>query len=206
MDLLEGLSSVEKERFRKTSNYLLNHTYLLKEIYEPKDKVGKINADYRFIERYFDKFKEILNVLGYDLNKDDESGVISVNNRYDYNYLKLDKYTTLMLLTLRLIYMEEKEKNNSRNVVFINNSDIIVRMFNEKLIQKKPTIKENSSAIRKLIKNNILSRFDGNIDSNEATYVIYPSVEVLVSNEKIDALYSILTNNITEGDEENEEA
>ena len=206
MDLLEGLSSVEKERFRKTSNYLLNHTYLLKEIYEPKDKVSKINADYRFIERYFDKFKEILNVLGYDLNKDDESGVISVNNRYDYNYLKLDKYTTLMLLTLRLIYMEEKEKNNSRNVVFINNSDIIVRMFNEKLIQKKPTIKENSSAIRKLIKNNILSRFDGNIDSNEATYVIYPSVEVLVSNEKIDALYSILTNNITEGDEENEEA
>ena len=196
MNFLENLSNAEKERFTKTVNYLLNHTYILKEIYEVRDKVGKINADYRFVERYFDRYVKLLNILGYDVEKDDDNGIISVNNRYDYNYLKLDKYTTLMLLTLRLIYMDEKEKNNAKNVVFITASDLALQMLDNKLLTKKPTIKENAAAIRTLIKNNILSKFDGNIEDNSATLVIYPTIAKLVSNEKLNAIYSTLTNTV----------
>lgn len=196
MDFLEGLSNAEKEKFTKTVNYLLNHTYILKEIYENHDKVGKINADYRFVERFYDRYQKLLNILGYDVEKNDDDGIISVNNRYDYNYLKLDKYTTLMLLTLRLIYIEEKEKNNSKNVVFVSTSDIIVRMLENKSLAKKPTIKDNVNALRTLIRHNIIAKYDGNIEDGNATFVIYPTIASLVSNEKLNAIYAILNEKV----------
>lgn len=196
MDFLEGLSNAEKEKFTKTVNYLLNHTYILKEIYENHDKVGKINADYRFVERFYDRYQKLLNILGYDVEKNDDDGIISVNNRYDYNYLKLDKYTTLMLLTLRLIYIEEKEKNNSKNVVFVSTSDIIVRMLENKSLAKKPTIKDNVSVLRTLIRHNIIAKYDGNIEDGNATFVIYPTIASLVSNEKLNAIYAILNEKV----------
>ena len=181
MEFLDGLTNAEKERFTKTVNYLLNHTYVLKEVYENHDKVGKINADYRFIERFYDKYVKLLEILGYTVEKDDEEGIITINNRFDYNYLKLDKFTTLVLLTLRLIYIEEREKNNAKNAVFVSTSDLIVRMINENLVTKKPTIKENSAAIRTLMRHNILAKYDGSIEDNTATLVIYPTIAKLVA-------------------------
>jgi hypothetical protein len=49
-----NLNNSEKERFRKVVNYLLNKSFMLREIYEQRDRVGKINADYRFVERNFE--------------------------------------------------------------------------------------------------------------------------------------------------------
>ena len=87
-------------------NNLLNKTYLTREIYEGKQVIGKINADYRFIERYITLFEGYLNVINYTLTIDEELGVVYLSNEYGYNKMHLDKLTTLVLFTLRTIYDE----------------------------------------------------------------------------------------------------
>ena len=65
LDEYNELNNGERERFARLVNYLLNKTYLTREIYEGKQVIGKINADYRFLERYITLFEGYLNVINY---------------------------------------------------------------------------------------------------------------------------------------------
>lgn len=188
----ELLTNAEQERFRKVTNYLLNKTYVLREVYEQRDRVGKINADYRFLERNIELVRQYLNYAGYVVNKDDTNGIISISNQYDYNVIKLDKFTTLMLLTLRGMYDEERENDASRNVVFVRVSDVVIKMLEDKLIIKKPTIKETVESLRLLVRHNIIARLEGQIEDPTCVITIYPTIFKVVSNEKINAIYSLM--------------
>jgi len=183
------LANAEKERFAKIVNYILNKTYILREIYEPRDRVGKINGDYRFFERYLSIFTEYLEIAGYEIDKDDADGIISLNNRFEYNVSRLDKFTTLMLLVLRETYDDGREKNTTKNVVYISISDLVLKMIDRKLIVKKPAIKDVVDALRTLIKHNIITKYEGDIDNSGCIILIYPTITKLVSNEKITAIY-----------------
>lgn len=183
------LANAEKERFAKIVNYILNKTYILREIYEPRDRVGKINGDYRFFERYLSIFTEYLEIAGYEVNKDDADGIIYLSNRFEYNIARLDKFTTLMLLTLREIYDDSREKNTTKNVAYISISDLVLKMLDKRLITKKPAVKDVVDALRTLIKHNIITKYEGDIDSSGCIVLIYPTITKLVSNEKITAIY-----------------
>ena len=70
LDTYNNLTNAERERFSKLLNYLLNKTFVCREIYETKDKIGKINADYRFIEKFYDLFEEVFSIyFDTDINK-----------------------------------------------------------------------------------------------------------------------------------------
>ena len=183
----------EKERFRKVVNYILNKTYILREVYEQRDKIGKINADYRYFERNYELISSYLELAGYKVEKDDALGIISIVSVYEYNHTRLEKFTTLMLLALRGIYDEQKEANSSKVAVFYKVSDVIVRMFEDKLLLKKPTIKETADALRLLVRHNIIARLDGNLDEpSSCTITIYPTITKLVSNEKLTSIYNTM--------------
>lgn len=187
-----NLTNAEKERFAKLVNYLLNKTFVTREIFETKDKIGKINADYRFIEKYYDLFEGYLKVINYVLKTDEVIGVIYLENDYGYNKLRLDKLTTLILFTLRTIYDEEKEKNATSSVVYISTASLIYKLLELKIIAKKPTMKDMLESIRLLINQNILTKIDGNIEDSACQLAILPTILLVVSNEKIDAIYSMV--------------
>jgi len=195
------LTNNEKERFTKIVNYILNKTFLLRETYEEKDRIGKISADYRFFERNFEIFQDYLDIAGYSVLKDDAEGIISITNIYFTNLLRVDKFTTLFLLTLRQMYDEEKEKAPSSNAIFVRGSDIIIRMIDNKLLTKKPTIKDMTDVLRLLIRHNVIAKFDGNIEDSNVILTIYPTILKVVSNEKITAIYD----NMFKKDDDNDE-
>ncbi len=195
------LTNNEKERFTKIVNYILNKTFLLRETYEEKDRIGKISADYRFFERNFELFQDYLDIAGYSISKDDAEGIISITNIYLTNLLRVDKFTTLFLLTLRQMYDEEKEKAPSSNAIFVRGSDIIIRMIDNKLLTKKPTIKDMTDVLRLLIRHNVIAKFDGNIEDSNVILTIYPTILKVVSNEKITAIYD----NMFKKDDDNDE-
>lgn len=197
-----NLNNAEKERFRKVVNYLLNKTYLLREIYEQRDRVGKINADYRYMERNYELISSYLELTGYRVEKDDANGIISITSIYEYNQSRIDKFTTLMLLTLRGIYDDEKEKNSSKVAVFYKVSDVVLKMLDDKLLLKRPTIKETSDALRILARHNIISRLDGSFDDpSSCSITIYPTITKLVSNEKLTAIYNALFKEVENEDD-----
>ncbi len=187
-----NLTNAEKERFAKLVNYLLNKTFVTREIFETKDKIGKINADYRFIEKYYDLFEGYLKVINYVLKTDEIIGVIYLENDYGYNKLRLDKLTTLILFTLRVIYDEEKEKNATSSVVYISTASLIYKLLELKIVTKKPTMKDMLESIRLLINQNVLTKIEGNIEDSACQLAILPTILLVVSNEKIDAIYSMV--------------
>lgn len=188
-----NLNNSEKERFRKVVNYLLNKSFMLREIYEQRDRVGKINADYRFVERNFELIESYLELAGYKVEKDDANGIISIVSVYEFNQTKLDKFTTLMMLSLRGIYDDAREQNSSKTSIFVRVSDIILKMLDDKLLLKKPTVKETSDALRILSRHNVIARFEGNLDDpNNCTITIYPTILKVVSNEKLTSIYNTL--------------
>ena len=178
LDNYNNLTNAEKERFAKLTNYLLNKTFVTREIYETKDKLGKINADYRFIEKYYDLFEGYLKVMNYLLKTDEVIGVIYVENDYGYNKLRLDKLTTLVLFTLRTIYDEEKEKNATSSVVYITTASLIYKLLELKIVARKPTMKDIVESIRLLVTQNILTKIEGNIEDS----AFLPTILLVVSN------------------------
>lgn len=188
-----NFNNSEKERFRKVVNYLLNKSFMLREIYEQRDRVGKINADYRFVERNFELIESYLELAGYKVEKDDANGIISIVSVYEFNQTRLDKFTTLMMLSLRGIYDDAREQNSSKTSIFVRVSDIIVKMLDDKLLLKKPTVKETSDALRILSRHNVIARFEGTLDDpNNCTITIYPTILKVVSNEKLTSIYNTL--------------
>lgn len=192
LDTYNNLTNAEKERFSKLVNYLLNKTYVCREIYESKDKLGKINADYRFIEKFYDLFEGYLKVINYTLKTDEVIGVIYLENEYGYNKLRLDKLTTLVLFTLRTIYDEEKERNASSSVVYITTASLIYKLLELKVVSKKPTMKDITESLRILVTQNIINKIEGSLDDSACQLAILPTILLVVSNEKIDAIYSMV--------------
>ena len=192
LDTYNNLTNGEKERFAKLVNYLLNKTFVCREIHETRDKLGKINADYRFIEKFYDLFDGYLKVINYKLVTDEVLGVIYLENEYGYNKLRLDKLTTLVLFTLRTIYDEEKEKNATSSVVYITTASLIYKLLELKIVAKKPTMKDIVESIRLLVNQNILTKIEGNMEDSACQLAILPTILLVVSNEKIDAIYSMV--------------
>lgn len=186
------LNNGEKERFARLVNYLLNKTYLTRETYEGKQVIGKINADYRFVERYITLFEGYLAVINYKLTIDEDLGVVYLSNEYGYNKMRLDKLTTLILFTLRTIYDEEREKNASKGIVYISTASLVYRLLESKIVSKKPTMKDITDSIRLLVNQNILTKIDGSIEESSCQLAILPTILLAVSNEKIDAIYSMV--------------
>jgi hypothetical protein len=194
----ELLNNQEKERFSKVTNYLLNKTFILRETFEAKDRVGKISADFRFVERNLELFSEYLALAGYTVEKDDRNGIISVKNVFEGNLMQVDKFTTLMLLSLRQIYDQKLEGNNPTKVIFISVGDVVIHMLENKLLTKKPTIKETVDSLRILLRHNLIGRFDGNLENSNMIITLYPTILKVVSNEKISVIYKNVFNQESE--------
>ncbi len=186
------LADIEKERFASVCAFLLSKSFLTREVYENKSKIGKINADYRFVERYLDIFEGYFKIMGYRVLNNEMFGFIYLENDYGYNRMRLDKLTTLILFTLRTIYDEEKEKNATSNVVYLNVGSLIFKLLDINVVSKKPTIKEMSDSLRLLINHNVITKIEGSIEDSACLIAIMPTILEVVSNEKINAIYDMV--------------
>ena len=122
-EAFEKLNLTEQEAFRRIVNWLLAHTYLLQGTYAFEDNMNRTNPDYLFVERNFELFQDYLEYAGFHLERDSNYGVIFLSSSYEFNRVKLDKATTLMLYVLRLIYEEEREKLSLSRDIFTTTGD-----------------------------------------------------------------------------------
>ncbi len=200
----EQLSEKDREQFMKVLNRLFQCTFIVREEIDQKSKTVVINKDFRFIERYYTLFKNYLKVSGWELQLDNYLGVIALYNRYGYSRHRLNKHVTYFLYILRLIYEEQREKLSMRKEALTTIGEMVEKMFHLGLIEKKPAdtvLRESLSVLRNF---NIIERIEGSWTSPETRLVIYPSILLLVTNEKIAALYQWLKQDGS-GDEAGEE-
>lgn len=201
LEKYQKLSSIDRDKFGELANELLNKNFILAYHYDNKNRVRRPNSNYNFIVRNFEIFENYFGMTHYKLERDDNYHVISLSNELGYNHQKMDKYTTLFLLTLRLMYDEAKEQAATSEVVYTTTSQIIYKMIDLKLIDKKPTIKSTVDVLRFMASHNIITKIDKSFDDFSANLVILPTILFVISNEKINAIFQIMFKRDENGNE-----
>lgn len=189
----EKLTDRDKEELMRVINLLLNKTFILRDEYDPNTKSMVINKDFRFVERHHSLIEEYLGIAGWHVQNDAYRGVIAAYNRFGSNRYRLDKYTTYFLYTLRLIYEESREKVALARQCTTTVGEMVEKMFYLGMVDKKPPDTGLRDGLNTLRRFNIIEKIDGDWTKADTRIVVYPSIEMIVTNEKISSLYSKLT-------------
>lgn len=188
-DQYDSLSNYEKGEFRRLGNYLLSHSYLVREWYDLSKKMVLVNTDYRMVSLLFDVMSEYFEIIGWKMVKDDNYGVIAIYSMYDNNRLRINRFTTLFLYILRLVYEEEREKVNDYNNVRTDTQTVIEKMLSFGLIPNgRTTIKERIDAQRALAHYNIIQKLESAWRNEGNTLIIHPSILFMIPNDGINRM------------------
>lgn len=189
----EKLTDRDKEEFIRVINLLLNKTFILRDEYDPKTKSLVINKDFRFVERHHSLIEEYLGIAGWRVQNDAYRGVIAAYNRFGTNRYRLDKHTTYFFYTIRLIYEENREKVALAKQCTTTVGEMVEKMFYLGLVDKKPPDTSLREGLNTLKRFNIIEKIEGDWTKADTRIVVYPSIEMIVTNEKISDLYNKLT-------------
>lgn len=191
-EAFEKLNLTEQEAFRRIVNWLLAHTYLLQGTYAFEDNMNRTNPDYLFVERNFELFQDYLEYAGFRLERDSNYGVIFLSSSYEFNRVKLDKATTLMLYVLRLIYEEEREKLSLSRDIFTTTGDLVHKMLSLGVIKRKPANLTLRDSLRTLNRFRIVEKVDGPWENADTRLLILPTILFIVTNERISNMYQLI--------------
>ena len=188
----EKLNMTEQDSFKRIVNWMLAHTFLLQKNYVFDDSMKKTNPDYLFVERNLELFEEYLEYSGFRLERDSNYGVIFLSSSYEFNRVRLDKITTLMIYVLRVIYEEEREKLSLSKDIFTSTGNLIHKMLSLGVIKKKPANSMIKDSLRMLNRFRIIEKLEGSWEDAETKLLILPTILFIVTNERISNMYRLL--------------
>ncbi len=195
-------SVVQKEKFRIASNKLLNSCFIIK-------KKEDTRNDYIFIIQNKDLFIEYFDLLGYKLEINEMQGVIALTSINGTGRIRLKKIESIILLILRLLYIEKrKEISLIEDVVVL--TDEIQSKYNMLKIEAKQSIDKTMlrDNIRMFKKYNIVTNLDSDVTLSDARIKIYPSVLFAVPNDNLNVMYDAVNeklNKYVNGGESNDD-
>lgn len=194
----EKLTMTDQERFRRIVNMLLAQTFLLQTDTSSEDTLRRTAPDYLFAERNFSLLADYLAYAGFTLEKNDDYGVIALHSAFDFNRRRLDKFTTQLLFTLRLIYDEEREKLSLSKEIFTTTGDITHKMMTLGVLTKKPANQQLHEALRTLAAFRLIAKTGGAWEDAETAIRILPSVLFVITGEQITSIAGMVQEDGTE--------
>jgi len=201
MEILKE-SLIQKEKFRVAANKLLNNCFIVK-------KKEDTRNDYIFIIQNKDLFIEYFDLLGYRLEINDMQGVVALTSINGTGRLRLKKVESIILLILRLLYIE-KRKELSLNDEVVVLSDEIQQKYNmlkieTKLNLDKTMLRDN---IRLFKRYNLVANLDSDVTMSDARIRIYPSILFALPNDNLTIMYEAINDKLHKymnGGESNDE-
>lgn len=189
-DYSEVLGDVSKEKYRQVMNRLLNECFILK---RPKETA----SEYRFIKENAEVFEGILDLLGYELIIRDDQGVITINNPAGTGRVHLSKLESILLLILRLLYIEKMKELSQVQEVIVTVEDIYEKYNMLKLPRARRDLMTN--ALRSFKRVNIIQNLD-RLDKGDmaARIQIYPSVLLAVTANSLEEVYKAAQDKLLE--------
>ena len=185
---IENMPQREKDEFTRCCALLMAKTVV------PRDTPdGRLSRDYSFIQNKFSQLEEYLSLSGWKLYNDRTLGIIYVSNAEEYNRLTLNKLTTQIIVTLRLMFEERRMNGTSVYVVGVTVGELLAKMINElSVLQKKPAQKELKDSFRVLEDHNIIYRMGDSYENMECQIKVLPSILLAVPNNRCKAICEIL--------------
>ena len=181
MEFIDVLENVPKDKFRATANKLLNECFIIK---KNKDTI----SDYNFISNYRDYFISLFDLLGYELVIQEDQGVIGINNPAGTGRIHLKKIESMLLLILRLLYIEERKKVSQTGdvVVIVDQVYDKYNMLKMKNKLDKTTLRNSMGLFRRY---HLIQNLDADMSNPDTRVIIYPSILLAVANSSLDDMY-----------------
>lgn len=191
----EKLSNGEQNEFARVTNTLLLKSFIVRDVFDNKEKAMRINPDYRFIERHFDLINDYLKYTNWMMEKDVLNGVVALINLNEQNRLRMERETSLILFVLRLIYESEKnESSQTGEAIYITTPTLLKTMIDHNITMsgKRMSGRLFAKSLRFLANHNIIAKVSGSYDEGNVAFYILPSILFAVDNQKIKAMSEAL--------------
>ena len=182
------------------ANYLLNNCFLMGTVDTTREK-------YYYVINHEESFRQIFLPIGYTLVVHRNLRVIQLINNHGSGRVILKKYESVILLILRLLYVEKRESlSTSEDRVFATVEEIkneyeklnLPRKFDRVLLEE---------SLRNIKRYNLL-KVEDRLSDMDAKIRIYPSVMLAMPDANINKAYEETAKllaqyeNIEDGDEE----
>lgn len=186
-------SVAQKEKFRIAANKLLNHCYLLKKREDTK-------KDYMFVKQNMDMFVSYFDLLGYELKINEDQGVIGLINQFGTGRVELNKYESILLLILRLLYIEKRKELATYSEEVTVLMEEIREKYSMLKIKAKPVMDKGmeKNFVKIFRRYNIIQNLDTDVNQADARIVIYPSVIMAVTVENVNDYYEMTEHKLKE--------
>lgn len=196
-------STAQKDKFRIAANKLLNQCFLLKKKEDTK-------KDYIFVKQNKEMFQNYFDLLGYEVKINEDQGVIALVNQFGTGRLALNKYESIFLLILRLLYVEKRKELTA----FSEEVTVLMEEIREKYamlkIKSKPMLdkgmeKHMVSLFRRY---NLIMNLESDVNQADTRIIIYSSIMMAVPVEDINSYYAMTEQKLAEyaGGNENGES
>ena len=187
----EKMNHADKDEFAHVVNTLMLKSFILRESYDRHLKMMKSNRDYSYCERNIDMIREYLEFSGWVVEKDSRLGVISIQNQYQENHIRLDFLTSIMVYGLRYLYECSREEDQMTTEVFTNATELLKVLMEKGLVKqdKRPSAVAMASCYRFLENHNIINRVSGEFRDRSFTFYILPSILYVIDMEMINGIF-----------------
>ena len=181
MEIANVFEHISKDKFKSAANKLLGECFLLK---KHKDTA----SDYNYILNNKDAFIEYFDILGYEHIIDEQNGVIGLNNPLGTGRIHLKKIESILLLILRLLYIEKRKQLSQIDDVIIIADEIY-----DKYSMLKMNAKLDKTAMRNTLgmfqRYHLIGKLDADMSNPDTRILIYPSILFAVTVSSLDDLY-----------------
>ena len=143
---------------------------------------------YFFILKEKDLFTVYFDLLGYDIKIREEFGVIALDNSYGTGRIRLRLLDSIILLILRLIYIEERKKLSQTEQVIVLVDELYERYRGLKYERMKK--QDMRSALGLLKKYHIVNNIEADMGNPDTRLQIYPSVMLALDTSELDKVYA----------------
>ncbi len=177
----------EVDRFKEVANKILSKCFIMKRIQKDKEI-------YFYIKKNIVKFQNYFSLLDYEIKYDDNSEIIYLVGRNTEARLKLRMYPSIILLILRLLYIEKKNELSEYSDILCTVIDIHDK-YNALNNKKKPnldkmTLQESLAIFKKY---NLINILDKDITQDDCRIELYPSIYFGISNNEINNCVEIVS-------------
>lgn len=182
MNVLDGMLQKDQDEFRRIANKLINVCFVSKQ-----NEMTK--SDYYFVLKYRDKFEDVLGILGYRIEINEEYGIIQLTNALNQNRQNLKLYESIILLLLRILYDEKKRELSMSDEVIVNLGDIQDKFLSLKIRDKMIDKTTMGNTLRLFRRYQLLELLDTDLKNEESRILIYNSILMAVRVEDIKQVF-----------------
>lgn len=186
-------SVAQKEKFRMAANKLLNQCFLVRKKEDTK-------KEYMFVRQNREMFITYFDLLGYDIKINEDQGVIALVSQTGTGRLALNKYESILLLILRILYMDKRKELATFSEEVVVLMEEIRERYAMLKIKAKPILdkqmeKHMVSLFRKY---NLITNLDTDVNMADARIAVYPSIIMAIPIEEVNAYYDMTADKLEE--------